>query len=46
MEPVGVDYRPSKGFVVVHRCRRCGFARPNRVAPDDMDALIELMRRG
>jgi RNHCP domain len=46
MEPVGVDYRPAKGFVIVHRCGRCGFARTNRVAPDDMDAVIELMGHG
>jgi RNHCP domain len=46
MEPVGIDYRASKGFVVVHRCRRCGFVRRNRIAPDDMDAVIEFARRG
>jgi hypothetical protein len=46
MEPVAVDYRSAKGFMVVHRCLRCGFTRPNRAAPDDMDALIRLMRRG
>jgi RNHCP domain len=44
MEPVGVDYRASKGFVVLHRCERCGVERRNKAAPDDVDALIELMR--
>jgi hypothetical protein len=46
MEPVGVDYRAGKGFLVVHRCLRCGFTRPNRVSDDDIEALIDLMRRG
>jgi hypothetical protein len=46
MEPVGVDYRAGKGFLVVHRCQRCGFTRPNRASEDDVEALIDLMRRG
>jgi RNHCP domain-containing protein len=44
MAPIGVDYRTPKGFMVVHRCVRCGFMRPNRAAPDDMEALLRLMR--
>jgi hypothetical protein len=43
MQPVAVDYRSRKGFMVVHRCLRCGFTRPNRVADDDIEALIRLM---
>ncbi len=43
MEPVDVDYRAAKGFVVVHRCTRCGIVRRNRAAPDDVDALVALM---
>jgi DNA-directed RNA polymerase subunit RPC12/RpoP len=45
MEPVGIDYRSGKGLMVEHRCLRCGFVRRNRVAPDDTEAVIELMRR-
>jgi hypothetical protein len=44
MRPIGVDYRASKGFVVVHRCQTCGIERRNKSAPDEVDALIELMR--
>ena len=44
MEPVAIDYRGSKGYLVVHRCVGCGFVRPNRVAPDELDALLRLMR--
>jgi hypothetical protein len=46
MAPLGIDYRPGKGLMVEHRCLRCGFGRPNRIAPDDTDAVIELMNRG
>jgi hypothetical protein len=46
MQPVGVDYRSAKGFMVVHRCLRCGFTRPNRISGDDVEALTCLMRRG
>lgn len=40
--------RPRKGPQIVHRCRRCGAQRLNRVAedteqPDELDALIRLM---
>lgn len=47
MVPVGLDTRPGKGWVVVHRCRRCGTTRPNRLAvdtaqPDDLDEVIRL----
>ena len=33
--PVGTDYRGNKGHILLHRCRRCGEQRRNRVAPDD-----------
>jgi hypothetical protein len=50
MAPVALDYHSRKGFVIVHRCLRCGVTRRNRVAddpaqPDDVTAVIGLMRR-
>ena len=38
----------KKGWQIVHRCRRCGTTRSNRVAdgtdqPDDVDWLVRLM---
>jgi RNHCP domain len=44
MEPVGIDYRPAKGFLVVHHCLDCGCIRRNRVSDDDMEAVISLMQ--
>ena len=47
LEPVGADYSGKKGWVVVHRCRRCGEVRRNKAAlddaiPDDFDRLVAL----
>jgi hypothetical protein len=41
---IGVDFRAPKGFVVMHRCQKCSAERRNKAAPDDIDALIALMR--
>ena len=46
-----VALRPSKkGLQIVHRCRKCGIEKVNRIAedtdqPDDIEALIRLVER-
>lgn len=51
LEPVGVEHSAKKGWVLVHRCRRCGAVRRNRAAlddpeqPDDYDAIVALSTR-
>jgi hypothetical protein len=35
MEPVGAELTGKKGWVIVHRCRRCGEVRRNKAALDD-----------
>ena len=46
-----VDQSGKKGWVIVHRCRRCGFTGRNRAAlddpgqPDSWDALIAISSR-
>lgn len=47
MRPVGVVTDGRRGYLVIHRCERCGHQRPNRAAlvgaqPDNMDRLLEL----
>lgn len=45
MEPVSVDHSGKKGFVLIHRCTRCGHLDRNRLAPDDdMDLVIAIQR--
>jgi DNA-directed RNA polymerase subunit RPC12/RpoP len=50
MEPVRVELSPKKGYVIVHRCTRCGELHRNKAAneapvqPDSMRLLIALTR--
>jgi len=51
LEPVGAEYSGKKGWVIVHRCRRCGERRRNKAAlddatPDDYERLVALTRPG
>ncbi len=52
MDPVAVESSGKKGWVIVHRCRKCGSVRRNKaalddpVAPDDFDAIIALAGGG
>ena len=48
MEPVGLDGSAASGWIVVHRCVRCGTLRRNRAAlndprqPDSWDTLLQV----
>ena len=48
MRPIKVEIDPKKGYVIVHRCEKCGEIRRNRAAneasvqPDDIELLISL----
>ncbi len=50
MRPVGVEHSGKKGWVIVHRCERCGHTGRNKAAlddpvqPDDFDELVRLSR--
>lgn len=35
MEPVGKEFRGGKGWMIVHRCQKCGKQITNILAPDD-----------
>jgi hypothetical protein len=47
---VGVEQDSRRGWMLVHRCERCGAVRRNRAAlddpdqPDDFDALLGVVR--
>lgn len=51
MEPVAVETDAKRGWMIVHRCARCGATRRNRAAlqdprqPDDASALMALARQ-
>lgn len=43
MEPAGVDHSGKKGYILIHRCTRCGAQDRNKLAPDDdFDVVISL----
>ena len=51
LEPIAAERNAKKGWVIVHRCTRCGALRRNRAAlddpdqPDDHEALVRLTLR-
>lgn len=40
MDPIGVWVKESGEWSILHRCRKCGFIRANRVAADDNEMLL------
>ena len=48
LRPIKVETDPKKGFIIVHKCEKCGEIRRNRAAtdakiqPDDIDLIIKL----
>jgi hypothetical protein len=50
--PVAAEHSGKKGWIIVHRCERCGAERRNKAAlddpvhPDDFDRLVALVARG
>ncbi|MDD3646570.1 MAG: RNHCP domain-containing protein [Candidatus Gracilibacteria bacterium] len=35
MQPIGIDNKKNKGWMIKHRCLKCGKEILNKVAPDD-----------
>ena len=43
LEPIGVEISNKKGYVIIHKCRKCGEIRKNKAAEDDnIDLIIKL----
>ncbi len=43
MEPISIWVKSKKEWAVMHRCVKCGFIRPNRIAGDDNEILLFTM---
>lgn len=43
MEPIAVWVKGGREWAIVHRCRRCGMIRSNRIAGDDNELLLMSM---
>jgi hypothetical protein len=52
MEPIGAEPDARRGYIIVHRCQKCGAIRRNRAAheaavqPDDLFKIIALTAEG
>ena len=52
MRPIAVHANARRGWMIVHRCTRCGVVRRNKTAlgdpagPDDFDALLKVAGNG
>ncbi|MFT4147839.1 MAG: RNHCP domain-containing protein [Micrococcaceae bacterium] len=51
MKPIAVEYQASKGYMIVHRCQKCGTMARNKSAQDyrqgdDLDVLVSFMNNG
>jgi hypothetical protein len=45
MEPVELDQNAEKGYVIIHKCTKCGKKSRNKVAFDDnFDTVIKLSK--
>ena len=47
LRPVGVDYKGNKGWMILHRCEKCGYTTQNKAAvdtvqPDDLLLLFAI----
>ena len=40
MEPIGLWVKENKECSVIHRCRKCGFIRTNRIVSDDNEVVL------
>lgn len=45
MKPAGVRCHSKKGWQVIHRCLKCGSEKVNRAAPDDIEEIINIMKK-
>ena len=45
MHPTAIEYHSKKGWQILHKCQKCGFARKNMTADDDdIDKIAKIMR--
>lgn len=43
-QPMGVDFRSKKGWMIIHVCTKCGKRIANKAAPDDDQAILSTLR--
>ncbi len=43
-QPMGVDFRSKKGWIILHVCTKCGKTIRNKAAPDDDQEILSTLR--
>ena len=52
MDAIKVETDPKKGYIIIHKCRKCGEIKRNKAAheakvqPDDIKKIIKLTAGG
>lgn len=52
MDPIKAETDPKKGYIIIHKCRKCGEIKRNKAAneakvqPDDIKKIIKLTAGG
>lgn len=52
MDPISAETDAKKGYIIIHKCRKCGAVRRNKAAneakvqPDDISYIIRLTAMG
>ncbi|OEH85899.1 hypothetical protein BHU72_03760 [Desulfuribacillus stibiiarsenatis] len=50
MDPVDIEYKSHKGYMILHKCRACGMVKYNKAAldtlesPDCLDEILKIMK--
>lgn len=40
MQPIGMETDAKKGYIIIHKCTKCGEVKRNRYAKDDNKSLL------
>lgn len=40
LRPIRIDYNGKKGYIIIHKCEKCGIIKRNKAADDDNMSLI------
>lgn len=45
LKPVGLEYNAKKGYVIIHKCEKCGcFSKNKQANDDDFNEILKLSK--
>lgn len=46
MEPIDITYNSKKGYMIIHKCKKCNIIKINKTATDDdIKTIISIMKK-